>query len=819
MSKVKILIIYVLTIAIAITVFATFYRDVHYLGGLKVTLDKEQLKNKAKAFAKDLRIPTSNTTLVESIEANNPLLKQVQREFGFKKGNQILRNYLPGFSWRIKWQKNDRNNHMMSNRSEQEILHGSQITYDNHGNLLEFSRNISDSTTLPSITPAQARKKVIEFITRFGTLQNLSDSSASNDTTKVLRYSFISGSNEQYDFKIERKIELPHRTDYQYTWSGKSAYIDDPIEMNITISGNKVSDFKIKYIIPEKYTLDDTDVYKTTTVTFFYVLMFLLIAYLAYKKIKSGEIGFKTAILLSLITGVAFSFHLYSMLIDESGVSLLLPLVLGTLFYSGAVFIVWAVSEAVTRDVWKEKFIPIDLISKGYIFHSRIGESILNGLSGGFGITVVWLILLLLAQSVKNIWSVSIDTSVLSFFNSPSPATSILVEAIYSSILLVAVFFNVIESGLRLRINSVSVILLLSGLIWAAINLNGIHPIYYGISIEVIIGVLLMLIYFKTDVLTTLITLITFKALNIGLSLFTSGNTSLINSGYLFILLLIIITVVAVISIFTKDKIKDYNSIVPAFAKNITERQRLQRELEIARDVQMSFLPRTNPILEGLKVASKCIPALEVGGDYYDFVYPDKNKLGVIIGDVSGKGTQAAFYMTLTKGFLRALSKSSDSPAKILKEMNSLFYENVDRGTFISMIFGLFDVEQKLFKIARAGHNPVIVKNSKSGNAELLHPTGLALGLEKGIIFNRTIQEETISFDSGDIFVFYTDGFPEAMDKKKVEFGEKALTELVEKYHHLEVEEMADQMIAEVKKFIGNADQHDDMTIVIVKIT
>src|SRR5690606_4425591 len=144
----------------------------------------------------------------------------------------------------------------------------------------------------------------------------------------------------------------------------------------------------------------------------------------------------------------------------------------------------------------------------------------------------------------------------------------------------------------------------------------------------------------------------------------------------------------------------------PAFAKNITERQRLQRELEIARDVQMSFLPKSTPDFSGLDIASQCIPAHEVGGDYYDFVKLDKNRLGIIIGDVSGKGTEAAFYMTLTKGFLKALSRSSDSPAAVLSNMNELFYENVERGTFISMIYGIFDIEKNALKLARAGHNP-----------------------------------------------------------------------------------------------------------------
>ncbi len=167
----------------------------------------------------------------------------------------------------------------------------------------------------------------------------------------------------------------------------------------------------------------------------------------------------------------------------------------------------------------------------------------------------------------------------------------------------------------------------------------------------------------------------------------------------------------------------------------------MQSELEIARDVQMSFLPVKNPQFKGLDIAAKCIPALEVGGDYYDFVRLDESRLGIIIGDVSGKGTQAAFYMTLTKGFVKALSKTIKSPSEFLIQINELFYENVERGTFISMIYGIFDLKENTLTFSRAGHNPVLARQSDKNEIELLNPVGLALGLEKGQIFSRTIKE------------------------------------------------------------------------------
>jgi serine phosphatase RsbU (regulator of sigma subunit) len=280
----------------------------------------------------------------------------------------------------------------------------------------------------------------------------------------------------------------------------------------------------------------------------------------------------------------------------------------------------------------------------------------------------------------------------------------------------------------------------------------------------------------------------------------------------------VLVAVFLIIGLFTKDKVTDYESITPSFVKNITERQRMQRELEIARDVQMSFLPVKDPRFGGLDIAAKCIPALAVGGDYYDFVKLDETRFGIIIGDVSGKGTQAAFYMTLAKGFVKALSKTISSPSEFLIKLNELFYENVERGTFISMIYGIFDIKEKTFSFSRAGHNPVIARQSGKKEVELLNPVGLALGLEKGRIFSKTIKEIKVDMRSGDTFVFYTDGFTEAMNKFKIEYTEERLKETIAKHIDLPANELLQKTVDDVNVFIGKAIQHDDMTIVIVKV-
>jgi serine phosphatase RsbU (regulator of sigma subunit) len=207
-----------------------------------------------------------------------------------------------------------------------------------------------------------------------------------------------------------------------------------------------------------------------------------------------------------------------------------------------------------------------------------------------------------------------------------------------------------------------------------------------------------------------------------------------------------------------------------------------------------------------------------VGGDYYDFVRIGNHSLGVVVGDVSGKGTQAAFFMTLTKGFLKALAGGSHSPAHVLTEANRLFCENVERGTFISMVYGVFETAEHTLKLARAGHNPVITRKSAGGSPEVLHPTGLALGLEGGELFGRSIQEVTVRYAPGDIFVFYTDGFTEAMNGSNEEFGQARLSQSVEAHSGGVAREIMEGVFSDVDAFAKKVKPHDDMTIVVVKV-
>ena len=255
------------------------------------------------------------------------------------------------------------------------------------------------------------------------------------------------------------------------------------------------------------------------------------------------------------------------------------------------------------------------------------------------------------------------------------------------------------------------------------------------------------------------------------------------------------------------------------------EKRRLEEELRIARDSQMSLLPSGPITFPGLAMTAMCRPAREVGGDYYDFMPLGEHRLGVLVADVSGKGTSAAFYMAELKGLILSLSQIYQSPKRLLLEVNRILSANLlDNRTFITMLYAVLDLEARTMTYVRAGHTPLIyvpADGHAPGRSQVLMPDGLVVGLHlEGIEekFAELLEEQTLPIDEGDLFAFFTDGITEAMNEESDLFGEERLSRLLEEHAHLPLDELREQILGDVEAFVGGADQHDDMTIVLLRI-
>jgi len=257
--------------------------------------------------------------------------------------------------------------------------------------------------------------------------------------------------------------------------------------------------------------------------------------------------------------------------------------------------------------------------------------------------------------------------------------------------------------------------------------------------------------------------------------------------------------------------------------REAAEKKRLEEELRIAHEIQMSLLPQGPLHMRGLSVSALCVPAREVGGDYYDFFQLDDQRLGVLIADVSGKGTSAALYMAELKGLVLSLSRIHTSPRELLINANRLIAEHLDARSFITMTYAVIDLGAGTMTYARAGHTPLIYVPGGVGvrrQVRILAPDGMVLGLklDKGEMFERLLQEETIPLCAGDLYLFFTDGISEAMNARDDCFGEGRLGQLAETHAHLRSDELRERVLREISAFVGDAPQHDDMTMILLKV-
>lgn len=254
----------------------------------------------------------------------------------------------------------------------------------------------------------------------------------------------------------------------------------------------------------------------------------------------------------------------------------------------------------------------------------------------------------------------------------------------------------------------------------------------------------------------------------------------------------------------------------PSYVIQLEHEARLRRELEIARTVQQSFLPKAPPVVQGFEMAAWCESATEVGGDLYDFIPLRDGRVGILIGDVSGKGIKASFYMTLLKGGARVAALQTDSPKAVLGHLNALVRDHAPRGVFVTLTYGVLDPDARTFTFARAGHLPLLIRRA-DGGIDLRQPAGLALGFADTPRLLDALQEEKVDLRDGDVLVLLTDGLTEAMNPERVMYGEERLRATLSRADG-GAGDVAAHLRADIQAFTGAGALDDDHTLVVVRV-
>lgn len=257
--------------------------------------------------------------------------------------------------------------------------------------------------------------------------------------------------------------------------------------------------------------------------------------------------------------------------------------------------------------------------------------------------------------------------------------------------------------------------------------------------------------------------------------------------------------------------------LTESIRREIAQRERLDRELEIAREVQQRLFPQVLPVVKGLEFAGYCRPALGVGGDYYDFIRLQDGCLGMAIGDVSGKGIAAALMMASLQASLRGQTiKPCSTLSEMIQHVNRLVYEASASNRYATFFYAQYNPIQRLLHYVNAGHNPPIVyrKNGRGEEIVRLEAGGTVVGLFAEFPY----QEGQLELQAGDMFVGFTDGISEAMDSTDEEFGEDRLMETLKHCQSRSAAETISCILDQVDAFTAGAPQHDDMTLVVVRV-
>lgn len=240
-----------------------------------------------------------------------------------------------------------------------------------------------------------------------------------------------------------------------------------------------------------------------------------------------------------------------------------------------------------------------------------------------------------------------------------------------------------------------------------------------------------------------------------------------------------------------------------------------EKELEIAKHIQQDLLPDKAPDIEGIELHGLCVPTNQIGGDYYDYLPRDRERIDLVIADVSGHSIGAALLIAETRAFIRAKTETLQGPAQIILAVNSFILSDLDRAEmFISLFYASYDSINQTLRYASAGHNNPMIWRAETGRCEHLDANGLILGVKTDVIF----EEKETEMASGDLLILFTDGLTEAENHTGDFFGEERLEELLTEYHQLPTVEIIDRIMEQARLFTGSRSFRDDVTIVLLKI-
>ncbi|MFN0158540.1 MAG: PP2C family protein-serine/threonine phosphatase [Bacteroidota bacterium] len=804
-KKFGLLIIFGLVGAIAIF---SLYEQVAPTASVDLKYTRGEIMDQASEYLSNLGHDVSSYQLDAWFNLNGQVHLYLQTINGIAYANNVIRaDTITTHHWYLNWY--DRN--VPPSQSTESF----QAWVSPGGRVLGFQHIIKDSAARLSIPREEARALAEKFLTRQGI--NLAS----------------------HNLKSSSETQQSNRLDHRFVWSTRDTVLEGTIWVQVL--GNEVGGYRMSHATSGAFQREFSDI--GTTATFLstssfavFFLLFFFIVILFLKKYHEGEVGTRTAVLVFIglfAASLLSTINIYPVIGAGVGMGDLnrfntriimfgFTVFIYHVFASVMVFAAWSVGESSSRSVWPAKLTGADSIIFGKLSTLDVAEGVLRGflwgliILGGYAAALAWY----LPTFKSGIFVQGTSGTPEALVPFVRPALAGITGAIITEIVFRIFFISYLKEKFKRPWVGVIISTILfcftTFVVWELPF--GFLRFTESYIILALFGFLFSYLFMKYDLLTTLTANFVIIGFNEAIPLFTSTGEGFVATRWLALLLLVAPMFIAAAGFVKRKRFEFTPATMPTHIQRISERERMAKELEIARRVQMSLLPKTNPTADGYDISGICIPALEVGGDYYDFVNLGGRQIGIAIGDVSGKGVPAAIYMTLTKGILQSHAEDNVSPKVVLSKVNSLMYRTIDRNSFVSMFYAILDPAKKIIRFARAGQCPVIITQGGGKQDMLLTPKGMALGLEMGKVFDAVLEEQEVQLHSGEVLVFYTDGFTEAMTETGDEFGEQRLTESLARNRHKSASEIIKGICDDVEKFTDGHPQHDDMTMVVVKV-
>jgi sigma-B regulation protein RsbU (phosphoserine phosphatase) len=250
------------------------------------------------------------------------------------------------------------------------------------------------------------------------------------------------------------------------------------------------------------------------------------------------------------------------------------------------------------------------------------------------------------------------------------------------------------------------------------------------------------------------------------------------------------------------------------YAEHVERERQLEREILMARDVQRAMIPDAPPQIKGFDIAARLEPALNLSGDFYDYIPLSPDRLGILIGDVAGKGLRAAMGMAAARSILRSVARRGGGPSRVLRDANLRLHRDLGRQLLLTLVYAVLDAETKTINYCNAGHNPPLLVKA-SGKWKALKTGGMLLG----VFDKQQYKGETLHLEKGDSLFFYTDGLTDAHTPQphRVEFGEARIIDFLLEHRHLRAQAIIEAFFKHIEEFTAGAHQHDDLTLVVIK--